>query len=664
MLSRLAALRGPPYYPRPKAGAPSAVWPHRDFSMLNSLRHAATSWVAQLLMGILVLSFAVWGISDVFRGFGTNDIAQVGNQQITVTDYQRSYDTAVRGLSAQYGNTLTADQARALGIPQHVLSQLIGAATLDNAASAMGLGISDTDLGSRIVKDPAFADATGAFNRGMMNQIIQQQGFNENDFVVKRRSDYVRGQLVDSLAGGTTAPEVYLRAISEYQTEARTVSYLTLTAPPATSIAEPTDTDLSPYYDANKAKWAAPELRTITYFMASPTDIVGADQISDADAQARYDSDPARWSTAEKRTVQQIVFADQAAADKAAAELAAGSTFDDLVKERNLTPADIDLGTVTKAGIAAPKVADAAFSLAEGATSGVVEGQFGPAIVRVTKIEPSVTTSFEDAKATLKKEIATERAVAQLGTMHDAIEDARAGGATLAEAAAKFNLKIVTLPPVDQTGKDIDGNAVPNVPAGLVAAAFATDVGMENNPIQPDTTSWVWFDVTDKKDSHDRPLADVRDRVVAAWKDDQRQKLLDTKAEAIKSRLTGGEDIQRVAIAYGMTPTTVDKLTRGTTPSGDLSPTAVSDAFAGPKGSVAVAPGALPFTKIVLQVEDVTVPPFDPKSPTLAQAQNALDTQFANDIVGTYLADLSVKTSVRYNDATLNQLMGVGTSAN
>ena len=207
----------------------------------------------------------------------------------------------------------------------------------------------------------------------------------EDQFIIDRRQQYIRDQIVDAFGGGLDAPDAYMRAIHEYTAEERTISYVVITAPAAADIAEPSEAELADYFAAHKADWRAPELRAIQYFILSPDQIADPADVSDADAEQRYNSQPARFSTPEKREVQQIVFKDQAAAASAAAALSAGKTFDDLAAEQDLKPADVDLGLVTRDKIIDPAVAEAAFSLPEGGVSGVIDGQFGPVIVHVTK---------------------------------------------------------------------------------------------------------------------------------------------------------------------------------------------------------------------------------------------------------------------------------------
>ncbi len=359
------------------------------------------------------------------------------------------------------------------------------------------------------------------------------------------------------------------------------------------------------------------------------------------------------------RHVQQIVFKDKAEADTAAAALAAGTTFADLVAQRNLKPADIDLGQITRDKIVDPAVAEAAFAMSADGNSGVVEGRFGPVILHVDTIQPEVVKSFDEVKDQLKKEIATEQAAADITAMHDSIEDARAGGDDLATVAGKYGMKLVTVPAVDASGKDPDGKQIPDLPAGLVAAAFGTDVNIANDPIEPTRNTYIWYEVTALTAAHDRPLAEVRDKVVAAWKDAERDKKVTAQADDLKAKLAGGADIATVAADASLDVRTVDKVTRGMQPTGELSADAVKAAFEGPKGYVAITAGALPLTRIVLVVDDSTVPAYDPKDPQLVSIKKSLDTQYQNDLLAAYITDRQSKTEVRLNQAAMSAALGI-----
>ncbi len=626
--------------------------------MLDTIRKYANSWVAQLLMGLLVLSFGAWGVNDVFNGFHTNDVAEVGSQAITVTDFQREYQAASTTLSQRMGAAITPDQARQFGLPNEVLGSLVSQATLDNAAGNMGLGISNAALSQKITSDPQFVGSDGKFDRDLMNQVIQQYGYTPDDFILSQRREVVRGQLGQAFAGGIVTPVAYLQAVHEYQAEARDISYLMLTAPAATDIPDPTDTDLANYFAQNKDQWKAPELRAFTYFTLSPTDLAGTEDVTDDEVQKAYNDRKVQYSTPETRHVEQIVFKDKATAAAAAAAIGGGKSFDDVMTEQNLKPADVDLGVITKDKILDTTVANAAFALAPDTVSQVIDGQFGPVIVRVTQVTPAVTKSFDEVKDDLRKQLATEKAAADVQAAHDAIEDLRAGGSTLADAAAKYGLKLATVAAADNAGNDANGTAIAGLPQGLIAAVFQSDVGLENDPIQPDGSSYVWYDVTNVAQPHDRTIAEVHDKVVAAWKDAQRTKKLEDEATTAKQHLDAKEDITQVATDLGVTVIKATALTRLTQPSGNISADVITAAFAGPQGTAAIANGTDPMSRVVLVVDNVTLPPFDAKAPELSNSKQTLDSQFVNALLSLYVSQLQNQTKVSYNQVALNQVIG------
>ncbi|MHA1159123.1 MAG: SurA N-terminal domain-containing protein, partial [Alphaproteobacteria bacterium] len=193
--------------------------------MLSSLKQFASSWVSQLLLVLLVLSFAVWGIADIFTGFGASAVATVGKSEVTLLDYQRRYGESVQILQRRLGTALTQQQAAQFGIPGQVLSILVSEATLDNEGQEMGLGLSSETLSRLITSDPQLMGPSGVYSEGYLRQLVGQRGYNLDDFVVSRRQQYVRNQITDAFAGGLAVPETYMRAFTEFRDEQRTIDY-------------------------------------------------------------------------------------------------------------------------------------------------------------------------------------------------------------------------------------------------------------------------------------------------------------------------------------------------------------------------------------------------------------------------------------------------------
>ncbi len=288
--------------------------------------------------------------------------------------------------------------------------------------------------------------------------------------------------------------------------------------------------------------------------------------------------------------------------------------------------------------------------------SALIDGQFGPLIVRVTTIEPQVVTPFDEVKDQIKTEIAEQRAAQEIADQLDVIEDARAGGATLEEIAANYDLTLRAIPAVDATGKDADGNAIADLPGGqaLVSAVFESDVGLENNPIPADQ-GYVWYAVTAVSAARDRELAEVRDKVIAAWKAAEVEKRLTERADQIRDQVESGGDL--ATVATGLEVKTADAVKRTGEPPAGLSAAAVQAAFGGPKGFAAVADGEND-AKLVLVATDVTVPPYFSGAPDLAEAEERFSGELANDLLSQYVFQVQKGLGVSVNQVALQAAIG------
>src|SRR5262249_4335824 len=138
---------------------------HRPPMMMESLRRGATSWVAKGLLSLLVFSFALWGVADVFRGYGMSSLARVGKTKISADEFQEALQIEINNLSNRIGRRLTMEQARSFGIDTRVLSRLVGMAALDSKTRELGLAVPEKAVTEAIRNDAAFKGPDGNFSR-------------------------------------------------------------------------------------------------------------------------------------------------------------------------------------------------------------------------------------------------------------------------------------------------------------------------------------------------------------------------------------------------------------------------------------------------------------------------------------------------------------------
>ena len=630
--------------------------------MLRGIHKATSTWagkaVMAVIMGFLVISFAIWGIGDIFRGYGRSDVAKIGSAEISIEQFREYYNDRIRRISQQLGKPVSADQARALGLDRQILGQMIAEVTLDQQAKDMHLGLSDAAIANRIQTDPTFNGPDGKFSRQRFQEIIRNAGFTEPRFVAEQRNVMLRRQIAQSVSGNMRVPETAVQVIDQYRNEKRHVDYLALGPEQAGTIAAASPETLKKYYDAHKAIFRAPEYRKITLLSLSPQALANPESVSEAEAKTYYEQHKAQYGKPEKREVRQILFPNEADAKAAREKIAKGATFDDIAKARGLKASDTDIGMVTQAAVIDPSVGKAAFALKSGEVSQPVKGNFGTVLVTVGKIEPGEQKSYADVAPQIKKEIAERKARGKIGELRDKIEDEKASGATLAEAGKKLGLKTRVIEAVDRAGNGPDGKRVPDLPSNpnVVNAAFNSDVGVDNEALQLPNNGFLYYDVNGITPSHERAYDTVKDQVEKHWRDGEIAKRLKTKADELLAKLKAGGTLKDLAAANKLQVQTANDIQRGKP--GFAPPRMVQAAFATPKDVPGVTQGQKETEYYLFKVTKVTEPKFEPAMPAARSIAEQLQNAYSDDVVGAYIARVENDMGVNINQTALNQVVG------
>src|SRR5216683_8307434 len=174
--------------------------------MLRGMRKASSNWLGKVVMavvmGVLIISFGVWGIADIFRGFGQSTLAKIGHTEISAEQFRQIYNDKLQQLGRQFGRPLSMDQARAFGLDRQVLQQTIAEAALDEEARRMGLGQSDAEIMRMIYSDPNFKGLGGTFEPARFQSTIRQFGFTEPRYIADQRRVSLRRQIAGTISAG------------------------------------------------------------------------------------------------------------------------------------------------------------------------------------------------------------------------------------------------------------------------------------------------------------------------------------------------------------------------------------------------------------------------------------------------------------------------------
>lgn len=608
-------------------------------------------------MGVLILSFAVWGIADIFKGFGQTTLAKIGSTEISTEQFRQLYTERLQQIGRQFGKPLTSDQARAFGIDRQVLQQAVAEAALDEDARRRGLGQSDAETMRTIISDPSFKGASGNFDQGRFIQLLRQFGYSEARYIAEQRKVSLRRQIAGTLTTGLAPSATLIDALSRYQNEQRSIDYVKFGASQAGTIEPPSAETLAAYYADHKNQFRAPEFRKVAFLALTPAEFAKTLTVSDDEAKKVFEQQRDKFSTPEKRQVWQIVFPNAEEAQAARTKIAGGTAFEDIAKDRGFSAADIDLGLVTKAGILDPVVASAAFALAADEISQPITGRFGTALVKVGKIEAGSAPSYGSVVANLKRDVAVDRARAAIADLHNQIEDARGGGASITEVAQKFGLNAVTIEALDRSGRTPEGNPAP-IPQGLelTPAVFASDVGVDNDALSFGG-GYVWFDVIGVTPSRERSLDEVKPQIEARWRDEQIGRKLSSLASDMVQKLNAGTSFADAAAAAGLKVEQASAFKRDATLPG-LPASLVQAAFRTAKDGNGQAPGSAGGEWIVFRVTDVSVPPIDPNTPEMQQLKENLERRLDDELLAQYVAKLEGDLGTSINDAAVAQATG------
>ena len=623
--------------------------------MLDSLRQGANSWLAKLLMGLLVVSFMVWGVRYNQDGGGSNTLLQVAGQNITADTYRKLFNQELGNLELQTRQRIDPVLAHQYGLDQRIISGLL----VDGHARVLNLGLSDEALLDRVQNDKAFLGVDGKFDASSLKIMLQNRQMSEGTYFATVKRDSIRDQLVGSLTVGAPAPLALVEAVNQFEGEQRSIEYFTVPASKAPAPAKADDAKLKAYFEAHQEDYRAPEYRAIGVFLASPDDVKDPSKVTDAEAKGLYDANKSQYEKLERRHVQLMSFQDKAASDKAFTAIKSGKEFMAVAKEMGLADKDVDRGLITKKDLIDSVVAEAAFKLEKDKVSNPIEGALATSIVRVTEIQPGSTTPFDDVKAKIKESRARELALKQMIDFRSKIEDERAGGRPLKDMHQKFPFKYSDLPLASASGLGVDGKplatVLPNLPA-LLKAGFTSDVGVESDPVDLGKDGWAWVEVKEVKPTRIKDLPEVKAEVEKATLAADTAAALSKLTADLAARANKGEDFAKLAKELGLEVKTAKDLTRNAK-NADLPTGAIQLSFAQAKGAAASTPATEDASRLVFRLTAVT--PAKPLEAEKAKAAaKSLAQQFASSFEGQYLGGLQTSLGLTRNEALFRQMVG------
>lgn len=600
----------------------------------------ATNFLVWIILGLLVVGLAGFGTVN-FTGT-VRDVATVGETQISITTYGRALQQELRAQGESRGEPLTMAEAQAQGIDTAVLQNLLAAAALEEAARQAGISVGDERVSAQIVAIPAFQGIDGKFDREAYEFALDRAGLSVAEFESSIRAELARNLMQVAMVQGIAPQPAYADTIYSYLGESRTVSFAALTEDNLDSpVALPTDAEVQAYYDENSASFTLPGYKAITYAWLTPDMLVPTIDIDEADLRDEYELRSDEFNVPARRLVERLGFPDEAAAQAAMDAINAGETdFDALLADRDLTIEDVDLGFVTEGDLG--DAGSAIFALEDTGVTGPLPSPVGPALFRINAILNPQTTSFEDARETLRADLARDRAADILADDVEPLNDLLAGGATLEDLVAESDME---LGQIDWTGP---AEGIASYDAFNTAADAVTADDFPEIMVAEDGTIFA-LRLDDTVAPRVPPLEDVREEVTAATRAAAVRAALNAQAESLVTQLAEGASFEDL----GLTATTRDGITRRSGAEGLPAATLETIFALEPGAATLVDAGA---QVIVLRLDSVTQP--DQNAPNAQALRTAMTEQAAQSMAQEVLATMSraieAEAGISIDQAALN----------
>ena len=586
--------------------------------MANAMQSTGSKIFVYVLIGLLILGLAGFGIGSFSSS--AQSVGSVGDQEITIDDYLQSLQNEINSFARLTGQSLQPSQAIAYGLNQRALEGLVFQATIDNAATEIGLSVGDETVLRQLTQTRQFQDINGNFSSEAYDFALERSGLTATEFDNNVRKQQARSLLATTVQDGVATPDEFVgRLISHFLTE-REATWAQIDINSLTeAMPEPGEEDLQKYYSDNPEEFTRPETRSITYAWITAALAADTDAVAEADIRALYEERSGQFNIPERRDVDRLVFSDLIAAEDAKRRLDAGEiSFDEAVAERGINLADIALGPVAYSGLSAAS-ADAVFGVEEIEIVGPVESSLGPALFRINAVLAAQSTSFEEARARLASELAEEEARSVIDNARSGLEDLLADGADIEQLAAESIMELGT---VEFNDDHVVGIAAFN--AFREAAARANEGDFPELLELPNGGVFA-IRLDDIKPPEVKPFAEVRDSVEEAWKRQIEGEMAEGAAKTAAAELMNGKSFEELAL----TPVSAPELRRGGVSAG--APEGLADAVFEHSVKEAAAFGSGSDWGVVF-IQSEASP--DPNSDEVEETASGIRDQFSNSAGG------------------------------
>ncbi len=557
--------------------------------MISLLRNFTKSWIFQGVLVLLMASFAVYGLRDVFGSHSVNTVIAAGDRDISDRDFKRVYDENKTRIAEQNPNaSFTPDDFVAAGQHLVMIDQLASMTGFNAWLDSIHIKPSAVLISQQLRTDQAFFNpVTGRFDKNTYASLLGQHGMDPKTFEQELSDQIATAQYGDAALGGLKAPRIAAIVDAAFVTQTRDASLFLLSPDTVTKPAAPSDADLMAFYKEHTKDMIIPETRTAELVKFDPTEIAATIPADEDALKKAYAAQQSTLGSPEQRSFLEVTAPDAASAATIAAALKAGQAPDAVAKAHGGKV----IPYVSKAQAEVPdtKIAAAAFGMKPGDVSGPVTGDLGIGVVKLTDVKASALLSFENARPKLLQAYQASKAADKINQIVNDFQKAHDAGEPFDTTVQKMGLKVQMLDPMTvdgRTGKQQDYTHFPN----LVKAVYDLQVGQASDVEEQGGGVYYALKLINDKPAGPPPFDQIKPQLGQAWVIDKLATAITAEADQAMAKLNAGESLEKVAAELHVVVQPVTGVDRSDTAK-KLNPTIVGHLFAAKPGETFQATG-------------------------------------------------------------------------
>ncbi len=525
--------------------------------MLQNIRKNLQGTIAKVIVAIIIVPFALFGIESLVGGGGVQNVAQVNGEAISAIDLQQQINLQKRRLMMSMGENVDPSLLDDQLLAGPALEYMVQKALLLQSAAEHGLAVSDERLNALITSNEAF-QVDGQFNPQRYQVLLSDQGFTPAGFRKAMREDVMSSQLRAGISGAefTTAQE--LAQMATLREERRDIRYLSVPIGQFKDASSVSDEDIANWYEDNSARYQTTENIDLDYIALRVEDF--AVEISEAEVRELFELQKDTLQVPELRAVSHILFepadgesdeALQARVDAVRQQVEVdGANFAALAYEHSQDLGSANFGGelgFTSGDTFPPKIEDAIAKLNLNQVSEPVESESGWHLLLVTEIRSGAAPTFDEMRTELESQLQGERSQRELVKTSERLKDLVFNAEDLSGPAEELGLSVARVDAVNRYGGR--GMFADN---RVIAAAFSPELleeGYNSEVLELEEGLFLVVRVAQHYPAALKPLAQVRSDVIDAILDSQARDNASQHADGLLVRLSEGASIEELALA-------------------------------------------------------------------------------------------------------------------